>query len=96
MLNVPRNANDKQIKKSYRKLAHEYHPDKNHGKPEDEIRVNEVKFQEISEAYEVLSDKELRGKYDRGEDVFPNQGGGRRPQHHHRRPHFNHRFGFGF
>lgn len=34
------------------------------------------KFQEVAEAYEVLSDEELRGKYDRGEDVFENQGGG--------------------
>ena len=33
-------------------------------------------FQDISEAYEVLSDEELRAKYDRGEDVFDNQGGG--------------------
>ena len=33
-------------------------------------------FQDIGEAYEVLSDDELRGKYDRGEEVFENQGGG--------------------
>ena len=36
----------------------------------------EKMFQDISEAYEVLMDKELREKYDRGEDVFENQGGG--------------------
>jgi DnaJ family protein C protein 3 len=40
-------------------------------------------FQEIGEAYEVLSDKELRGKYDRGEQVFENQGG----QGHHTNAH---------
>ena len=39
-------------------------------------------FQDISEAYEVLSDEELRAKYDRGEQVFDNQGGGRGGQRH--------------
>ena len=39
-------------------------------------------FADIGEAYEVLSDDEKRGKYDRGEDVFENQGGERRRQHH--------------
>lgn len=39
-------------------------------------------FQDISEAYEVLSDKETRAKYDRGEEVFENQGGGHRGNPH--------------
>ena len=43
---------------------------------EEEKKEAEKKFQEVAEAYEVLSDKELRGKYDRGEEVFENQGGG--------------------
>ena len=43
-------------------------------------------FQDISEAYEVLSDKELREKYDRGEPVFENQGGGQQGQRHHMNP----------
>ena len=45
-------------------------------------------FQDIGEAYEVLSDDEKRGKYDRGEDVFENQGGGGAgPRRHHMDPH---------
>ena len=50
----------------------EWHPDKNADNKEEA----EKKFQDISEAYEVLSDEELKGKYDRGEEVFENQGGG--------------------
>jgi DnaJ-class molecular chaperone len=42
---------------------------------------NEKKFREIGEAYEVLSDVELRGKYDRGEEIKPGQGGGQQQQH---------------
>jgi len=90
ILGVPRNAKLKEIKKSYRELALKWHPDKNSDNPEKAEKM----FQDISEAYEVLSDKELRGKYDRGEEVFENQGGG--PQHHHMDPnmffqqHFHH------
>ena len=40
-------------------------------------------FQDIAEAYEVLSDEEMRGKYDRGEEVFENQGGGQRQHNPH-------------
>ena len=47
----------------------------------------EKQFTEIAEAYEVLSDDEKRGKYDRGEEVFPNQGGGQ-PQGHPFAHHF--------
>ena len=72
ILGVPRNAKLKEIKKSYRELALKWHPDKNTDDPEKA----ESMFQDISEAYEVLSDKELRAKYDRGEDVYENQGGG--------------------
>jgi DnaJ-class molecular chaperone len=43
----------------------------------------EDKFQEISEAYEVLSTEELKAKYDRGEDVYDNQGGGGGRQRQH-------------
>lgn len=73
ILGVPRNAKLKEIKKNYRELALKWHPDKN---VEGDSEKAEKMFQDISEAYEVLSDKELRGKYDRGEDVFENQGGG--------------------
>lgn len=91
ILGVPRNAQQKEIKKSYRDLALKWHPDKN---PDDETA--EKMFQDISEAYEVLSDKELRGKYDRGEEVFENQGRGG-GQAHHMNPHmfFQQHFGGG-
>jgi len=79
ILGVARNANQKEIKKAYRELALKWHPDKNTGENKEEA---EKMFQDIGEAYEVLSDKELRGKYDRGEDVFENQGGGGGGGHH--------------
>jgi DnaJ family protein C protein 3 len=69
-----RNAQEKEIKKAYRAAALEWHPDKHIG--EEEKKLAEKKFQEVAEAHEVLSDKELRRKYDLGEDVFENQGGG--------------------
>jgi hypothetical protein len=59
-LQVPPTATELEIKKAYRKLAIKLHPDKN---PGDETA--HVKFQEIGEAYQVLSDKALRGQYDK-------------------------------
>ncbi len=59
-LGVERSAADKDIKRAYRRLARKYHPDVNPGNKEAERR-----FKEISEAYEVLSDKEKRARYDR-------------------------------
>ena len=60
-LGVPRNASDEDIKKSYRKLAMKYHPDRNQG---DAAKTAEEKFKEIKEAYEVLSDAGKRSAYD--------------------------------
>jgi DnaJ family protein C protein 3 len=71
ILGISRTSQKKDIKAAYRKQALEWHPDKN----EDKEKAEQM-FQDISEAYEVLSDDELRGKYDRGEQVFDNQGGG--------------------
>ncbi len=82
ILGVARNAKLQEIKKSYRELALKWHPDKN----TDDTERAEKMFQDISEAYEVLSDKELRAKYDRGEPVFENQGGGGGGQRHHMDP----------
>lgn len=59
-LGVSRNADEKEIKKAYRKLAQKYHPDKNPGD-----KTAEQRFKEINEAYTVLSDPDKRAKYDR-------------------------------
>jgi DnaJ-class molecular chaperone len=60
ILGVPENASDTEIKKAYRKLAMQYHPDRNPGK---ENWANE-KFKEINEAYGVLGDPQKRKQYD--------------------------------
>jgi len=59
VLGVARNADQAQIKKAFRRLAREYHPDVNSEDPEAE-----AKFKELAEAYEVLSDPESRAAYD--------------------------------
>jgi len=59
ILGLPRNATDEQLKKAYRKMAMEYHPDRNGSPGADE------RFKEINEAYEVLSDAQKRAYYDR-------------------------------
>ena len=65
ILGVARTADEKEIKSAYRKLARKYHPDVNPGD-----QSAESKFKEISEAYEVLSDPEKKGKYDRFGDQW--------------------------
>ncbi|MHB1001561.1 MAG: DnaJ C-terminal domain-containing protein [Armatimonadota bacterium] len=68
ILGVSKEATDKEIKQAYRKLARKYHPDVNPGNKEAE-----EKFKEISEANEVLGDKEKRAKYDRYGQQGPGQ-----------------------
>jgi hypothetical protein len=60
VLQLPKNSSDVDIKKAYRKLAMKWHPDKNPDNAEEAAR----KFQEIGEAYDVLSDVEKRATYD--------------------------------
>ncbi len=62
VLGVSKNADDGQIKKAYRRLAQQYHPDKQGG--------DEKRFKEINEAYQVLSDKQKRGQYDQFGTTF--------------------------
>ncbi len=70
ILGVSKNASRDEIKRAYRKLAHEYHPDKQHG------RGDEQKFRELNEAYEVLSDETKRAQYDQFGQTFESARGG--------------------
>ena len=72
-LGVGKNASDEEIKKAYRKLARQYHPDRNPGDKKAEER-----FKEISQAHDVLSDADKRKAYDRGTGPFGFATGGRR------------------
>ncbi|KAJ7972417.1 DnaJ protein like [Quillaja saponaria] len=65
ILGVSKTASIAEIKRAYKKLALQWHPDKNVGNREEA----ESKFREIAAAYEVLSDEEKRTRYDRGEDI---------------------------
>ena len=69
ILGVNRNASDDELKKAYRKQALKWHPDRN----KDNKKEAEEKFKDISEAYEVLSDKDKRSVYDQfGEEGLKN------------------------
>ncbi|MDX3073487.1 molecular chaperone DnaJ [Streptomyces sp. MI02-7b] len=69
VLGVPKDATEAEIKKAYRKLAREFHPDANKGDAKAEER-----FKEISEANDVLSDPKRRKEYDEGRALFGNGG----------------------
>src|SRR5256714_15149986 len=76
VLGVSRDASEADIKKAYRKLARQYHPDRNPGD-----KAAEARFKEVQEAYDVLSDKSKKAKFDKfghagGEAPF---GGGAGP-----------------
>src|SRR3954452_21110396 len=70
-LGVAKDADAATIKKAYRKLARDLHPDKNPGDAESEAR-----FKEVSEAYDVLSDTKKRQEYDEARTLFGNGFGG--------------------
>lgn len=68
ILGVKKEASEDEIKKAFRKLAHKHHPDKGGG--------DEAKFKEINEAYQVLSDKDKRHRYDQFGQTYNSQGAG--------------------
>ncbi|MFN2428924.1 MAG: DnaJ C-terminal domain-containing protein [Cryomorphaceae bacterium] len=98
ILGVSKNASQAEIKKSYRKLAVKYHPDKTQGDVE-----SEKKFKEANEAYEVIGDPEKRKKYDelgsnwKHYDQYKNAGygSGQRQQQYQYRGDFSDMFGSG-
>src|SRR5215472_2837473 len=71
VLGVKRDASEEEIKKAHRKLARQYHPDRNPGDKQAETR-----FKEIQDAYDVLSDKAKRSQYDQFGFAGPGPGGG--------------------
>ena len=79
ILSVERSASDDAIKQSYRRLAMQFHPDRNGGSKEAEER-----FKELTEAYDVLRDPQKRAAYDRyGEAGLKGAGGAEGGQYHH-------------
>lgn len=66
ILGVNKNASKDEIKRAYRRLAHQYHPDKNSG--------DDKKFKEINEAYQVLGNDQKRQQYDQFGDFFSSFG----------------------
>lgn len=68
ILGVPKGASKEEIKKAYRKMAHQHHPDKKDG--------NEAKFKEVNEAYQILGDDQKRAKYDQFGTGFNDNAGG--------------------
>lgn len=67
VLGVDKGASDEEIKKAFRRLAHQHHPDKAGG--------NTEKFKEVNEAYQVLSDKQKKAQYDQYGQTFDGSGG---------------------
>ena len=80
VLGINRSADEKEIKRAYRKLAKKYHPDMNPGD-----KQAEQKFKEITEAYNVLSDQEKKKLYDQygfEDDSFTGQNTGSYQEYH--------------
>src|ERR671914_2763962 len=75
LLGLQKGASAEALKRAYRRLAMQHHPDRNPGD-----KASEQKFKEISEAYDVLKDEQKRAAYDRfGHAAFENGGGGAGP-----------------
>ena len=92
ILGVKKDASADELKKQYRKLSLQFHPDRQAGKSDAEKKAAEEKFKEISEAYAVLSDPDKRQKYDQFGDAdfqggFEFGGGGFDPMEFFRKMH---------
>jgi len=78
ILGVSQHCSPRELKKAFRRCGLEHHPDQNQGKSAEEKDYHETMFKECVEAHDMLSDPEIRAKYDRGEDVLEQQQGGNR------------------
>lgn len=76
ILGINRNATDDEIKKAYRKRALVHHPDRHASSTDEEKKEQEKKFKEVGEAYAILSDAQKKGRYDNGQDLDDEYGGG--------------------
>ena len=75
ILGVDKNADEREIKKAYKKMAMKYHPDRN-SESEESKKMAEKKFIDVNDAYNVLSDPKKRSMYDQGVDPLnPEEGG---------------------
>jgi DnaJ-class molecular chaperone len=89
ILEVSKDASQEEIKKNYKKLAFQFHPDKNKGNKEAEL-----KFKEISNAYSILSNPETKERYDHlGDENFNNDSGGNQHEAPNMDELFQHLFG---
>eukprot|EP01083_Nonionella_stella_P313329 1124326_1 len=78
ILGVSQHASPREVKKGFRKCAMEHHPDQTQHLKKEKREYHEAIFKECVEANDLLSDPEVRAKYDRGEDVLEQQQGGNR------------------
>jgi len=76
ILDTHKHATEKELKKKFRKCAIKYHPDKFVKKTEEEKEEADKQYKDCVEANDVLTNREMKAKYDRGEDPLDNQGGG--------------------
>ena len=77
-LGLTRRASDQDIKKAYKKMALQYHPDRHAGASDEEKSDMEIRFKELGEAFEVLCDAQKKQRWDNGETIEEINGNGRR------------------
>ena len=86
VLGVDKNATADDLKKAYRKLAIQYHPDKQQGKSDAEKKAAEEKFKEAAEAYNVLSDPDKRARRRKDRHCFQQAADHPKPYYRHCEP----------